>query len=242
LTHTSGIPELPIFETLVQERPDRHELLRRACTDPLRFAPGSRYEYGSNSFYVLGELIRRLSGLDYPDYLAQRVLGPLGMSRTSFDPLSAPGSVPLDVAGYDPVEVAAAGSYFTSLAHPGGGLWATAADIVRFGRAFLGRGSLDGERILSPAFVELMTREQTAGIFEEGVPPRAPHYGLGWWKAGLEVDLPGSATAFAHTGATGTILWVDPDADLVVVYLMNVWGAAETHRLAALQAIYACLD
>ncbi len=53
--------------------------------------------------------------------------------------------------------------------------------------------------------------------------------------------LPGSPRAFEHSGATGTLLWVDPDWDLVVVFLTNLWGAEEHVRLGLLLAVYAAL-
>ena len=132
--------------------------------------------------------------------------------------------------------------WFISIAHPGAGLWSTAEDLLRFGRAMLGGGSLDGARIMGSRFVELMTREQTAMVLEEGVVPRDPTYGLGWGLPGLDGSLPVSSHAFGHGGATGTRLLIDPDADLVVVYLTNVWGASDRHGLEAIGAVFGALD
>src|SRR4030067_607214 len=50
------------------------------------FTPGTRYEYCTLSFYILGELITRLSGMPYPEYLRKHIFEPLGMQDTSFDP------------------------------------------------------------------------------------------------------------------------------------------------------------
>lgn len=115
-------------------------------------------------------------------------------------------------------------------------------DLLRFGRAFLGGGSLDGQRLLATPFVELMTREHTAGILEAGVPPQEPRYGLGWGKSGFSGVRIGSARQFDHGGATGTRLWVDPAYDLVVAFLMNRWGEDDHFSLAAIQAVYAALE
>jgi CubicO group peptidase (beta-lactamase class C family) len=244
LTHTSGLDDYlsDVAEGRMTTTAD--QLYRLACTRPLRFAPGAEYRYCSDSFFVLGELIRTISGLPYPDYLRTRIFEPLGMTATSFDPGAAddllrtpafrvglPGQVP---------EEALAG--LAALAHPGGGLWSTAPDLLRFGRACLNDGKLDATQLLAPAFVELMTREHTAGILEAGTPPRAPRYGLGWGKSGLSGTRLGSARQFDHGGATGTRLWVDPEEDLVVVFLMNQWGADDSYSLAAIQAVYAAFD
>ena len=78
LTHTSGLVDME-SELLNRERPDRERLLEIACTSPLRFAPGTRFEYNSLSFALLGEVIARLAGRDYPEVLAAELFGPLGM-------------------------------------------------------------------------------------------------------------------------------------------------------------------
>jgi CubicO group peptidase (beta-lactamase class C family) len=106
----------------------------------------------------------------------------------------------------------------------------------------LGHGTLDGARILGRPFVELMTREHTTDVLEAGSPPRQPHYGLGWGLPGRGQGSPAGWSAFGHTGATGSQLIVDPDHDLVVVYLRNDWGADTTPTDEAIQAVYAALD
>ena len=240
LSHTSGIvdpPEPPATEVVT-----RAQALEYALTAPLRFLPGTRYEYASVTFSLLGELIRRLSGLDYPEYLAERIFRPLGMVDTAFTPRDL-GRVTWPRFG-DPVlsDRQVLVRRFDSAAQPGGGLWSTAADVLAFGRAMLGGGALDGVRILGARWVELMTREQTAGVREGGAVPRDPTYGLGWSLPGLDNALPVSRRAFGHGGATGTRLLVEPAADLVLVYLTNVWGADERHALEAFGGLLGALD
>jgi CubicO group peptidase (beta-lactamase class C family) len=122
----------------------------------------------------------------------------------------------------------------------GGGLWSTGSDLLRFGRAILRGGELDGARVLSPAFVELMTRATTTGGL--GIAPDRlddEHYALGWVRrspAGI-----GSADAFGHGGVTGTRLWIDPAWDLVFVYLTGAWGMSPQPSRAALHAVYGAL-
>jgi CubicO group peptidase (beta-lactamase class C family) len=132
--------------------------------------------------------------------------------------------------------------FYDAMEAPGGGLWGPAADVVAFGRAMLRGGELDGRRVLGQPFVELMTSDQTEGVFEAGTPPRAPHYGLGWGLPTRASGMPGSPRTFGHGGATGTRLWVDPDAGLVIVYLTNSWTVGESASLAAIAAVYGALD
>jgi CubicO group peptidase (beta-lactamase class C family) len=134
--------------------------------------------------------------------------------------------------------------YLAAIAMPGGGLWSTAGDLVRFARAYLRAGSLDGARLLPPAFVALMGREQTRGILEppaDGVgPDRDPRYALGWGKPGGDGGVPCTEEAIEHGGATGTRLFIDPGTDLAVVVLANRWDVAETSR-AVVAAVHSAL-
>jgi CubicO group peptidase (beta-lactamase class C family) len=132
-------------------------------------------------------------------------------------------------------------STFISLQMPGGGLWSTAEDVVRFGWAMLLSGTLHGRRVLGRPFVELMTREHTAEVREHGT-GRNPTYGLGWSLPGIGRGSPASRSAFGHSGASGSELVVDPDRDLVVVYLRNRWGTPITATEEAIQAVYAALE
>ena len=241
LTHTSGVEDMDA-DLLNRERPDRARLLQIACTSPLRFVPGTRYEYSSLSFALLGEVIARLAGRDYPEFLVAELFGPLGMRDSGFGPPDPARAMSSHFPGIPDEHQAMAMSYFSSLQAPGGGLWGTAGDVAAFGRAMLRGGELDGVRVLGRRLVELMTREQTAGLREEGTPPRDPHYGLGWGLPGFGGDLPASRRAFEHGGATGPRLLVDPEADLVVVYLANRWGTGPELSFAAIQAVYGALE
>lgn len=240
LAHTSGATDTP-REVLESERPDADGLYRRVCERRLAFAPGTRYLYASDSYYVLGELIARLTGVAYPDHLDERVFRALGMTSTSFDPFTAPERMaPLHGLGYEGPMLQLAIAYVASLAAPGGGLWSTAGDLVRFGQAYLGAGRLGAARVLDEHHLALMTQEQTEGVFEEES-MRSPHYGLGWGLPGLGGTIPGAESVFGHGGATGSYLWVDPANQLVIAFLMNRWGDDGAAALAAIHAVYGAL-
>jgi CubicO group peptidase (beta-lactamase class C family) len=238
LSHTAGLADGPDGFFLAAST--KAAILDRLCRGPLRFLPGTAYAYTSDSYFLLAELIERLSGSTYPDALRDRIFGPLEMAATTFDPVDpGPEAVPLEgPPGLPRDEVLAR---VISLALPGGGLWSTADDLVRFGRAMLLGGTLDGARVLGRPFVELMTRHQTDGILEFGT-GRAPGYALGWGRPGLGRGSPASPSSFGHNGASGSTLVVDPAEDLVIVYLRNDWGATMTATDEAVQAVYAALD
>lgn len=249
LSHTSGIEEFD-YDAFFRRRASPAELLAEVCRAPLRTPPGSRYSYASNTFLLLAELIARVGGEPYPAFLARHVFEPLGLRSTTFDPFPVrervlapvsepiPGSVGRSVT---PEETEAEGRYMASIALPGGGLWSTAGDLVRFGRAFLRDGELDGARILSPAWVRLMTAETTVdGLGQADDPVAANHYALGWGKPDGKT-LPASPRAFGHRGFSGTMLWVDPEFDLVFVYLSGAWGFPTRPVDVVLNAVYAAL-
>ncbi len=239
LTHTSGIAEVTWPET-VRQRPAVAVGLDPARRMPLRFVPGARFAYSTLSFYLLAELITRLGGQPYPEYLRERIFAPLAMADTSFDPRAA-GARVAPVHGIDPDGALGdeeAVRYFISLAMPGAGLWSTAADLVAFGQAMLNDGQRGDGRLLSPPFMELMTRDHTGSIATTTKDEPSTHYGLGWYKRSLEGWLPGSPRVFEHGGATGCRLWIDPDWDLVYVYLTNGFNLDSHAQVAALQAVY----
>jgi CubicO group peptidase (beta-lactamase class C family) len=234
LTHTSGLDE-GTFGPL-WGRGDRAALTAAALGAGLTFRPGSRYSYCNVSYAVMAELIRRVTGRDDRELLRADVLEPLGMRSTGYDP-------PADAA---PVHAAPWGDapggreYWTGLAIPAGGLWSTAADLIRFGQAFLKPG-----KVLAPATARTMTSLQTEGLSEMRALGDGPaYYGLGWGKSGprggggpsTELRTP---AGFGHGGATGTSLWIEPELDLVFVFLTNRWGLDAPHANRALNAAIA---
>ncbi len=244
LSHTSGAEDAEWVPTSGPP-PTADDLLRGVCERPLRFVPGTAFHYASDTFFVLGELIRTLGGHEsLAAGLQERIFGPLGMTATGFESEQAGRpAAPAHIVGMDDATSALLAAWFASVTHPGGGLWSSAADLVAFGRAILLGGTLEGRRILGAPAVELMTREHTAGLLDFGVdPPRAPAYGLGWGKPTLDGRLPGSPSTADHMGASGSRLWVDPGHGLVIALLANVWEVGSELSRAVIGAIYGALE
>jgi CubicO group peptidase (beta-lactamase class C family) len=216
-----------------------------AIEAPLRFTPGSRYEYCTATFYLLARIIERQTGERYVDYLQTHVFDPLGM-QTTFDPRRA--RRPL-------VAVQGAGvnnrvmrflvlRYLASSALPGGGLFGTLDDLLRFGAATLApRREGSGFVPLSPESIALMQQDHLGGIpgMWDGE-EHSVHFGLSWGKPTMMRDLPGSKRVVSHGGATGTRLWIDPEADLVIVFFTNQWGPDRGPEIEAIRGIYAAFQ
>jgi CubicO group peptidase (beta-lactamase class C family) len=259
LTHTSGVPDVD-QTALRRSRPSAAQMLQRVCREPLSFEPGSRYSYASDSFYLLAGAITRITGMPFPEALRRRVLAPVSAFDISFDPRRQRSRIVL-VHGIPLGNRIVRELILRFLARatlPGGGLWGNAEDLLRFGRAMLPLESGAGPRLLSQAAIDEMTREQTAGIIEtsDDGAVRVPHYALGWGKPNPEgtapsvlgtppdspVRVPASPSSFTHGGAAGTRLWIDPDRELVFVFLTNQWGISDASMFATLGEVYEAWD
>ena len=233
MTHTSGIRDEDADRraegmkgTLAMRPPDgtqhpvlAEDLLYRFGT-PLWKAPGKEMSYCSFGYNLLGEVIRRVSGMPLGEFAAQRIFGPLGMKSTSY---ALPEDWTARAVRQDPQGglVVADTPEHRNTPQPSGGAWSTAADMAAFGQMFLNGGEYGGMRILSPKTVAAMTRNQIPGtaarLGEEDFPEAS--WGLGWSVVGPKRAFAETALlspeAFCHGGAGGVILWVDPKLELV---------------------------
>ena len=172
LTHTSGLgywfgnADLLRYHEL-EGIPDpfsgRHAIIDDV---PLVADPGTRWEYGTSTDW-LGQVIEAVSGRDLSSYCEEQIFGPLGMTDATFDPSAeqrarmmalhartADGALALS-----PLEMPREPEFFSG----GAGAYATAGDYLRFMRALLRGGELDGERVLRPETVELAFSDHLHG-------------------------------------------------------------------------------
>lgn len=241
MTHTSGLADFDPRD-IGRKRPSGAQMTQTMIESPLRFKPGTQWEYVSASFYLLTLIIEKVTGTPYREYLDERLQKPLGM-HTTFDPRSA---------GRPIVAVHGIGvdsfltrfivlRYMARAALPGGGLFGTLDDMTRFGAALLRPRVVDGRHLpLRAQTIAEMAEDQTMGLvagveYEE---EQRVHHGLSWGKPTLMRDVPGSKNVFSHGGASGTRLWVDPDANLVFVFFTNRWAAERSVETEALRGTY----
>ncbi|MEX2548189.1 MAG: serine hydrolase domain-containing protein [Chloroflexota bacterium] len=243
LTHTSGIPDIAP-DVIRRSRPTAATMTQMAIDSPLRFTPGTRYEYCTSSFYLLARVIERLKGTTYTDFLRRRLLEPLGMQAT-FDPRGSnrPVVAVHGVGINNRLTRFVVLRYLARAALPGGGLFGTLDDLLRFGAATLRPGRQDDRYVpLSPASIELMMDDHLKGL--PGVfdgEERPVHFGLSWGKPTLMRELPGSARVVSHGGATGTRLWIDPEPGLVIVFFTNQWSPDRGPEAEAIRGTYEAL-
>ncbi len=244
MTHTSGLIDIDPG-VIARQRPSVARMTQMVVEAPLRFEPGTRWEYNSAAFYLLTLLVEKLTGEGYVHALDERLQRPLEM-RATFDPRHADRPiVAVHGIGVDSFLTRfLVLRYMARVALPGGGLFGSLDDLAKFGAALLAPRVVDGmPRPLSAATIALMGEDHTHGLagVDEGEERRV-HHGLGWGKPTLmRTELTGSPRVISHGGASGTRLWVDPDAGLVFVFFTNRWAADRGIEAEALNGVYAAL-
>jgi CubicO group peptidase (beta-lactamase class C family) len=243
LTHTAGMPpELPPMGP--DQLRDNEAVVAAVCNQPLLAAPGPTVSYSPlGAHAVLGEAVRRLDGGSRPfrQILAEELFAPLGMKETSLGLRAdlASRRVPVVVRDRSP------GLFVPELLEslndlldetteiPAGGAFATAHDVFRWGEALRRGGALDGARVLSPAILDLATRNHTGTepnhLFDHarearGWDPYPAYLGLGFFLRGegifpMPFGLTASPRTFGGLGAGSNMFWVDPERELVFVCL-----------------------
>jgi len=193
--------------------------------------PGERVIYSDINFLLLGEIVRRVSGMSLDQFSFAHLYGPLGMLNTGFNPpvelrdLIAPTTrceADLMPCGGPNGEIIRGLVHDPTARRMGGvaghaGLFSTADDLAVFCQMLLKCGVYGKKRILSPLTVKAMTAPWTP-TDEPGV------RGLGWdldVTEATDYDTIRSLRPFGHTGFTGTLLWLDPASGLYVVFLSN---------------------
>ena len=196
-------------------------------------APGEAFVYSDINFFLLGDIVKRITGQTLDAYLKARVFEPLGMTETGFLPPKSllpriaptercaeqdawpckrPDAMPLRGVVHDPTARRMGGI----AGHAG--LFSTARDLQRFARMLLGKGRLGTTRVLSAASVTVMTSPQTPASMTSV-------RGLGWdidtSYSSNRGDLFPAGTSYGHTGFTGTSLWIDPVSNSYVIFLSS---------------------
>ena len=199
-------------------------------TAPLVADPGTKFEYGINADW-LGKVVEVASGTTLDVAVKEGVTGPLGMDATAFlmDDQQRSSSVPVHLKGEDgtwapsEIELNQAPDYWAA----GHGLHSTPRDYLKFQRALLGGGELDGIRILQKSTVDAAFQNQIGDIdFPAAIPTADPastyafNAGPGYkWGYGLllnTADVPGArkAGSGAWAGLLNTHFWIDPTSGI----------------------------
>lgn len=222
LTHTAGIVADPGYFTEPYPRHWRRDMpkdmnwIEAVLQGPLLSEPGEVWNYSSSGYALLGEIISRVSGMNYYDYVKQNIIEPLGLNDTHFKvPEHKLARVCTDSEG-EREWVVNVEEYQTP-PRASGGMFSTLHDLFILGQLLLNKGTYGEARILGRKSVEWMTSIQLHGVpaFHWGAKYKDYPYGIG-----LHIYTDGiwSKGTFAHEGAGRCGLYMDPVEDLLLVH------------------------
>jgi CubicO group peptidase (beta-lactamase class C family) len=249
--HTHAVDEIYRAKGFEWSTPPGMDLA--ACCDawaglPLAFQPGAEWLY-SVATDVLGRIVEVVSGQSLDEFFAERIFRPLGMTDTAF--FAAPEHHHRLAALYAPDPQTGRASRFDQMGDAalrppdalagGGGLVSTASDYLRFARMLLGRGELEGVRLLGPRTVAYMASNHLPGgadleafgrpLFAE-TSFEGVGFGLGFSVVQDPVagKSPSSRGEFGWGGAASTAFWVDPVERLCVLFFTQLLPSS-THPI-----------
>lgn len=251
LSHTSGLRIKPLFLPPLRKKSAQYPLAPNLQLEVDRFAdvgpavkPGTSYSYSNPGFNTLAALVEVLSGEPLEVYLARVVYRPLGMKQTGHrPPRNQPDRLavvygrvkqPRPGASNWEVRFDQSGKMRVPFVRGSGGMVSTSTDYARFCQMFLNGGHLGKTRILTTESVREATRPQTRTIYSpEEQEKRTRFYGLGWTAY--------SNGVYAHSGSEGTMAWVDPRHQLIVLVFTQSPGGRNP-RTAFYNAVVAAIE
>jgi methyl acetate hydrolase len=270
LTHTAGF----VYDTWNEEMaryaritdiPSTRTGKLESLTAPLNFDPGERWEYGIN-IDIAGRMVEVASGLDLEAYMQRHIFQPLNMPDTSF--IQRPEwtcrlpaiHARLANQSLEPMPAPPVAGSEREFYPGGGGLFSTASDYLRFLRALMNNGELDGNRILKPETVALMGQNHMGALDVQPLPTQNPRmsnpvdlfpgmskkWGLSF-LINTEAGPSGrSAGSLAWAGLNNTYYWLDPVKKIAGVFMTQTLPFADPTVLEALDsfesAVYQSID
>lgn len=237
--------------------------LNAAMRVPLMTDPGTRWEYGTNIDFV-GKAVEAASGQRLDEYFRTHILDPLGMADTAFVIGEAQRRRLVRVHRRQPdqtlepidFEIRQDPEFFGG----GGGLYGTAPDYIKFTRMILGNGTGNGQRLLKPETVALMSGNHIGDLHvtpmlsalpmvtndAELCPGIAKKHGLSFVINMAPTPEGRSAGSLAWAGLANTYYWIDPVRDVSGVIMMQVLPFADRTCLQIFsefeRAVYAGLE
>lgn len=198
----------------------RDTVMQRIYDAPLRSA--GNYRYSCLNFCLLMEMEENLTGSDHSEWVEAELFRPLGASRTLYKPTSRFAAAEIAPTERDPFlrrqllrghvhdEIAA----FSGGVQGNAGLFSTATDIAKYAQMLLNGGTYGGKRIISAETIEKFTGSRS----------RSGKRALGFDLLLSQKSMDGTGASertYGHTGFTGTCFWIDPEEEIVFVFLSN---------------------
>jgi CubicO group peptidase (beta-lactamase class C family) len=192
MTHASGYPDyypLDFVDRRLMKPIAPDKLLQEYAGGKLDFEPGTRWSYSNTGYVLLGRIVEKVSGESFGTFLERRILKPLGMEHTVFEP-KQPGA--RFAVGYSSFALGAPEAAIPEAdgwCHAAGALYASASDLAKWDLALM------SGKVLKPESYKLMTtpRQLTTG--------KTKNYGCG-----LSIGQRENETVLSHGGAVSGFL------------------------------------
>jgi CubicO group peptidase (beta-lactamase class C family) len=217
LSHTSGLhDEAPMFGSH-----DERALgigIHTWKADFLFAPPGRIYSYSNPGFWLAGYLAETVSGKPYADVIAERLFGPLGMSRSTLRPTMAmtfPTAQGHEIRDGKPAVIHPAAD--NASGWPAGSIFSSALELSRFVIAFMNDGRLDGRQVLPPKLIAIMSSPHAE------IPGGDDHYGYG-----LDLSTSRGVHWVQHGGSRagyGSTIRMAPEQKFAVIIVANRSGS-----------------
>ena len=221
--HVSGYRDYYPLDFVVREmqKPESADtVIARYAMRPLDFEPGSRWSYSNTNFLILGKAVEAAARQPFGDVLAKRIFGPLGMTRTAYEPPATDTGLSQGYTSYALAAPTVAAPEASGWIGAAGAIWSTPTDLLAWDLALL-----DNKILTAESFATLTTPR----ILSDG---RSTGYGCG-----MNAALSGDAVVLSHGGAVaGSVATniVVPITRSAIVILSNADFAATGEIVDAL--------
>lgn len=242
LRHTSGLGygwsggyvDTLYYTVGARQLNNNKEFVEALATIPLYQEPGTGWQY-SLSTDVCGYLIEVLSGMPLDEYLSTKIFEPLRMPNTFFEvPDNKDARLVTNYTYKEnkliPIDHPSTSKYTkeVTMFSGGGGLVSNVSDYLNFSQMLLNGGTLNGNRLLSPKTIALMTMDHAASIpYARGplvLPARGNGFGLGFSMVTdvASSGMTGSKGMYGWGGAAGTVFRIDPEEELIYIMMIQL--------------------
>lgn len=215
---------------------DRETTLTKVLASPLTYEPGSKAVYSDVDYMLLCFIIEKVTGMGLDQFLKETFWDPMGLTHITYDPLqngfekddcaatelngnTRDGAISFKNVRTDTVqgEVHDEKAYYAMGGVSGhAGLFANAEDLATLAQMMLNPSGYGSNRLFSTNVNEYFTSRKNSSAT----------WGQGWWRQAdcgrpWYFGVQASRNTIGHQGWTGTLTVIDPEQDLIVVYLTN---------------------
>jgi len=231
---------IPVARNLYLRKDWNDTMFQRILASPL--TEQGKYVYSDNDFIFLGKIIEAISGMPLDQYVKKTFYDPMGMATTGFNAGQRFGVervVPSEEEKHFRQQLIRGHVHDEGASMFGGvsghaGLFSSAYDLSLLYQMLLNGGELNGERYLKPETIKLFTSYNATNSRRGlGFDKPEPKDTLG--KKDRYPSSLASTSTYGHTGFTGTCVWVDPDYNMVYIFLSNrVYPTRANNRISSL--------